>query len=57
MRTRRWYGYYWARPTEKGDYEIHNVPSMLEEHLVPGGLMPKEGFSKPYEKVDLPTSL
>jgi hypothetical protein len=30
---------------------------MLEEHSVPGGLMPKEGFSKPSEKVDLPTSL
>ncbi len=51
MRTKGWHGYYWARRTEEGDYEIRSVPSMLGEHSVPGGVMPKEGFEEHYEKV------
>jgi hypothetical protein len=53
MRTKGWHGYYWARLTEQGDYEIRSVPSMLGEHSVPGGVMPREGFEEHYEKVDL----
>jgi hypothetical protein len=53
MRTKGWHGYYWARPTEQGDYEIRNVPSSLGEYSVSGGLMPKDGFEERYEKVDL----
>jgi hypothetical protein len=52
MRTRRWHGYYWTRRTEQGDYEIRSVPSMLGEHSMPGGVMPKEGFEEHYEKAD-----
>jgi hypothetical protein len=51
MRTKNWHGYYWARRTKEGDYEIRSVPSMLGERSVPGGAMPKEGFEKHYEKV------
>lgn len=29
MRTKGWHGYYWARLTEQGDYEIRGVPSTL----------------------------
>ncbi len=53
MRTKGWHGYYWARRTEEGDYEIRSVPSTLGEHSVPGGILPEEGFEKHYEKVDL----
>jgi hypothetical protein len=48
-----WHGYYWARRTDAGDYEIRSVPSTLGEHSVPGGILPKEGFEEHYEKVDL----
>jgi hypothetical protein len=51
MKTKNWHGYYWARCTEKRDYEICSVPSMLGEHSVPGGIMPREGFEEHYEKV------
>ncbi len=53
MRTKGWHGYYWARRTEEGDYEIRSVPSTLGEHSVPGGILPEEGFEEHYEKVDL----
>ena len=53
MQTKNWHGYYWARPTQQGDYEIRSVPSMLGEHSVPGGVFPKEGFEEHYEKVSL----
>jgi hypothetical protein len=53
MRTKNWRGYYWARRTEQGDYEIRSVPSSLGEHSVPGGVMPKEGFEEHYERVAL----
>jgi predicted GNAT family acetyltransferase len=36
----------------RGDYEIRSVPSMLGEHSLPGGVMPKEGFEKHYKKAD-----
>jgi hypothetical protein len=52
MGTRNWHGYYWARCTEEGDYEIRSVPSMLGEHSVPGGVMPKEGFEEHYQRVN-----
>ena len=51
MTTKNWHGYYWAKRTEEGDYEIRSVPSTLGEHSVPGGVMPKEGFEEHYEKV------
>jgi hypothetical protein len=50
MKTKNWHGYYWARRTEEGDYEIRSVPSMLGEHSMPEGIMPKEGFEELYEK-------
>jgi hypothetical protein len=50
MRTKNWLGYYWARRTAQGDYEIRSVPSSLGEHSVPGGVMPKEGFEEHYER-------
>ena len=50
MRTKNWRGYYWARRTEQGDYEIRSVPSSLGEHSVPGGVLPKEGFEEHYER-------
>ena len=51
MRTKNWHGYYWARRTVKGDYEIRSVPSSLGEHSVPGGVFSKERFEQHYEKV------
>jgi hypothetical protein len=52
MRTKNWHGYYWARRTEDGDYEIRSVPSTLGEHSAPGGIFAKESFEQHYEKVD-----
>jgi hypothetical protein len=52
MRTKNWHGYYWARRTGEGDYEIRSVPSTLGEHSVPGGVFTKESFEQHYEKVD-----
>ena len=54
MRTRNWHGYYWARPNEAGDYEIHTLPTSLGERSIPGGVMPKQGFEEHYEKVEEP---
>ncbi len=51
MKSKNWHGYYWARRTENGDYEIRTVPSTLGEHSVPGGVFPKEGFEGQFEKV------
>ncbi len=53
MRTKHWHGYYGARRTEDGDYEIRGVPSALGEHSVPGEVFPKESFEQHYEKTDL----
>jgi hypothetical protein len=52
MRTKTWHGYYWARRTGAGDYEIRSVPSALGEYSVPGGVFTKESFEQHYEKVD-----
>jgi hypothetical protein len=30
--TKNWHGYYWARRTERRDYEILTVPSSLGNH-------------------------
>ena len=38
--------------TEQGDYEIRSAPSMLGEHSMSGGVMPKVGFDEDYEKAD-----
>ena len=55
MKTKGWHGYYWARRTEQGDYEIRSVPSSLGEHSVSGGVMPKAGFEEHYQRVALGT--
>jgi hypothetical protein len=55
MRTKDWHGYYWAKRTEQGNYEIRSVPSSLGEHSVSEGVMPREGFEKHYERVALGT--
>jgi hypothetical protein len=52
MATRNWHGYYWARRTEKGDYEIRTVASSLGEPSALGGVFPKKGFEEHYAKVD-----
>jgi hypothetical protein len=52
MTTTNWHGYYWARRTDDGDYEIRTVPSTLGEHSMLGGSFPKEGFEQLYEKAD-----
>jgi hypothetical protein len=48
MRTRDWHGYYWARPTAGGDYEIRSVPASLGEPSTPGGIVPGEPFERLY---------
>ncbi len=52
MTTKGWHGYYWARRTEEGDYEIRSVPSSLGEHSGQGGILHKEGFEQHYEKMN-----
>jgi hypothetical protein len=52
MRTRDWHGYYWARRTATGDYEIRSVPASLGEPSAPGGVMPGGAFERLYEKAD-----
>ena len=54
MRTRGWHGYYWARPTPSGDYELRSVPTSLGEPPVNAGIAPREAFEKLYEPVDAP---
>lgn len=48
MTTANWRGYYWARRTAEGDYEVRSVPSSLGEPSAPGGIFPKEGFEEHY---------
>jgi hypothetical protein len=55
MRTKNWRGYYWAKRTEQGNYEIRSVSSSLGEHSVSGGVMPREGLEEHYERVVLGT--
>jgi hypothetical protein len=52
MSTKNWHGYYWARRTERRDYEILTVPSSLGEPSASGGVFPREGLEEHYEKVD-----
>ena len=52
LSTGGWHGYYWARPTTGGDYELQSVPTFLGEPSMPGGVAPKEPFERLYEKVD-----
>ena len=51
MRTKNWHGYYWARRTGEGDYEIRSVPTSLGETSVPGGTFSKDGFEEHYVRV------
>ncbi len=52
LETKGWHGLYWARRTESGDYEIRSVPTSLGEPSAPGGIMPRDGFERLYERVD-----
>ena len=52
LKTKGWHGLYWARRTESGDYEIRSVPTSLGEPSAPGGIMPRDGFERLYERVD-----
>jgi len=51
METKGWHGLYWARRTRGGDYEIRSVPTSLGEPSTPGGIMPREGFERLYERI------
>jgi hypothetical protein len=44
--------YFWARRTERRDYEIRTVPSSLGEPSASGGVFPMEGLEEHYEEVD-----
>ena len=47
-----WSGLYRARRNEEGDYEIRAVTGEGEAYSVPGGVFPRRGFEKHYEKVE-----
>lgn len=51
LRTVGWHGYFWARPTAAGEYELRSVPTSLGEPSIAGGVAPKEPFERLYEKV------
>jgi hypothetical protein len=51
-KTWGWSGLYWARRNEEGDYEIRAVTGEGEAYSVPGGVFPRRGFEKHYEKVE-----
>ncbi len=51
MNTKNWRGLYWARRNEEGDYELRSVPHSEGEHSAPGGIFPREGFERHYERV------
>ncbi|HEV2093837.1 MAG TPA: hypothetical protein VGR18_11805 [Rubrobacter sp.] len=52
LRTRGWHGYYRARRTTGGQYEIRRTPASLGEPSTPGGVVPGEPFERLYQKVD-----
>ena len=52
LRTRDWHGYYWARRTADGDYEIRSVPASLGEPSTPAGTVPGEPFERLYMEAD-----
>jgi hypothetical protein len=49
--TRNWYGFYWARQNEEGNYEIRTVPVSSGEYSAPGGVWPRTGFERHYVRV------
>ncbi|CAA9436605.1 MAG: hypothetical protein AVDCRST_MAG01-01-3318 [uncultured Rubrobacteraceae bacterium] len=51
-RTGGWHGYYWARRTTGGEYEIRSVPTSLGEPSVFGGVVPTEPFERLYRRAD-----
>lgn len=51
-RTQGWHGYFWARPTAAGDYELHSVPTSLGEPSTPAGTAPREAFERLYRRVN-----
>jgi hypothetical protein len=52
MGTEGWSGFYWARPTSGGDYEIRTLAREGEAYSYPGGIFPKEAFERLYERMD-----
>jgi hypothetical protein len=52
MKMNNWHGYYKARHTEEGDYEIHSVLSTLGKHSVPGLSFPGRVLTSTTKKVD-----
>ncbi len=54
INTKNWHGLYWARRNTEGDYELQSVPRSEGEQSTPGGVFPKEGFERCYEKVYKP---
>ena len=52
LRTRDWHGYYWARRTASGDYEIRSVPASLGEPSTAAGTVPGEPFERLYRGAD-----
>ncbi len=52
LRTRDWHGYYWARRTAGGDYEIRSVPASLGEPSTAAGTVPGKPFERLYQEVD-----
>ena len=52
LRTRDWHGYYWARRTAGGDYEIRSVPASLGEPSTPAGIVPGEPFERLFREAD-----
>ncbi len=51
INTKNWHGLYWARRNEEGNYELQSVSRSEGEHPAPGGIFPREGFERCYEKV------
>ena len=52
MRTEGWHGYYWARLTPTGDYELRSVPASLGEPSTPAGYAPGRPFERLYARAD-----
>jgi hypothetical protein len=51
MRTLGWHGYFWARSSVDGDYELRSVPASLGEPSTPAGTAPREPFERLYARV------
>lgn len=50
MKTKNWHGYYWARCTEEGDYEIRTVPRRPPTGTIPAR---HEGYQVPTRRGSL----